>query len=82
MMRFKSHDDVTGLQRTADRCPRWGTTSCTSGTSGFTLTQTLTLILTLNPNSNPIQNALVYISFCAALIKSDYRALGHDSIDE
>ena len=37
--------------------------------------------LTLNPNLNPIQNALVYISFCVARKKSDYRALGHDSID-
>ena len=35
-----------------------------------------------NPNPNPIQNALVYISFCVARKKSENRALGHDSIDE
>ena len=29
----------------------------------------------------PIQNAWVYISFCAVRITSDDRALGHDSID-
>ena len=29
----------------------------------------------------PIQNAWVYIAFCAVRIKSDNRALGHVSID-
>ena len=31
--------------------------------------------------NTPIQNALVYISFCVARKKSDNRVLGHDSID-
>ena len=41
---------------------------------------TLTLTLILTPN--PIQNTLLYISFCVALKKLENRALGHDSIDE
>ena len=32
-----------------------------------------------NSNPNPIQNALVYISFCVAWKKLEKRALGHDS---
>ena len=43
----------------------------------------LTILILIFKTSypGPIQNAWVYISFCVARIKSDNRAVGHDSID-
>ena len=47
-----------------------------------TVTVTVTVRFRVRVGRNtPIQNALVYISFCGAQKKSDNRALGHDSID-
>ena len=60
-------------------CAVGGAPCAGAAQSHLTLILTLTLTLNHNPNLNPIQNALVYISFCVAQKKSEIRALEHDT---